>query len=219
MQVAEVRQILSLLTREAGADVAGLWRTAEGMSSGQFRAYIIDAFPEVVLPYSASAADVGVELYESSPTTSRGFTAVQGDTPPAARLATSAEWALNTGNATTALTLLNGVGERAVMDGLRSSILTNVDRERGARWARHASANACPFCRMLATRDDYLTEKTAGFKSHDSCHCIPTPVRPGGSADRPAYIDKWTAEYNQARKDAGSGDTTAILNAWERSLR
>ena len=47
-------------------------------------------------------------------------------------------------------------------------MLANVESEPGARWARYASANACGFCRMIATRhvgDNatfYTSEQAAG---------------------------------------------------------
>ena len=220
MIVDDVRAILGLLSREAASDLSAVWANADpSWSSADFRAYVEAAFPELVLPYSAAAADVGVEMYETAATTSDGFVAVEGDLPSAERLSGSARWALDAGMGDGAVALLSGAADRAILDGLRDTITTNVGREPGARWARYASATACPFCRMLATRDDYLSESTAGFKSHDNCHCIPTPIRPGGDVDRPAYVDRWKDEYQQARKSAGSGDPKAIVAAWGRLIR
>lgn len=182
MEPAEVRSVLAILEREVTVDLSALWRAAEGRSSDEFRRYVIDAFPEVVLPYSAIAADVGVEMYETAPTTSDGFVAVEGELPPAERLTESATWALNVGAAESALTLMTGSATRAVFDGLRDTVLTNVDREPGARWVRHASANACGFCKMLATR--HVGQNATFYSSEDAAGGVVGRGREMSEADR-----------------------------------
>ncbi len=218
MDLSESRQILGLLSREGKQDVRRLWSSADpSWSSDQFRRYVIDGYPDVVLPYSATAADVGVDLYESYPTTTSGFVAVPGELPPVARLESSASWALdNFGEG--GLDLLSNSAVRAIFDGMRSTILTNVGRE-GGRWSRQPSFRSkCGFCRMLATRDNYLSEASAGFKAHDSCACMPVPARPGGDIDRPAYIEKWQADYYQIRRDTGSRNPKIIAAEWDRRI-
>lgn len=220
MTIDEVRAILFELGLQLDADLSDLWAAAGGLPSAEFRSVIIDAFPEIVLPHSATAADVAAEWYDSTPTGSVGFRVQQGALPTVERLASSVQWALNVGNAETGLTLLQGSGQRGVLDGARDTILTNVAAEPGARWARHASANACSFCRMLTTRADvYRSRSTADFKPHDDCHCIPVMVRPGQSYTPAPYVAQWEKQYVQARRDAGSSDPKAILNAWDRALR
>ncbi|MDJ0010106.1 hypothetical protein [Gordonia alkanivorans] len=152
MTPTEVRGLLNELDRRLGAEVALMWRAASvNLSSNEFRALVIDAYPEIVTPYAAAASELGVEWYDSAPSTTN-YQPVPGDLPSEERLTTSASWALNTGNSVTAVGLLQGSATRALFDGLRETVLENVDREPGARWARHASANACGFCKMIATR-------------------------------------------------------------------
>lgn len=55
---------------------------------------------------------------------------------------------------------LTGPVQRYVNDAARDTLSENADRE-GMRWARHASANACAFCRMLATRLAVFTSEEA----------------------------------------------------------
>lgn len=57
---------------------------------------------------------------------------------------------------------LTGPVQRYVNTSARDTLSGNADRE-GVVWARHASANACAFCRMLATRlAVYTSEDAAG---------------------------------------------------------
>lgn len=151
MTPSEVRALLAELDRRLGVELARFWRTLAESDPTQFRALVIEAYPEIVTPYAATAAELGAEWYDSAPTTTT-YRAVSAAPASVERLAKSAAWALNVGTAETALPLLNGSASRALFDGLRDTVVENVAAERGARWARHASANACGFCRMLATR-------------------------------------------------------------------
>lgn len=145
--------MLGELDRRMGTEVAGFWRSlAERVPSSEFRRLMIEAFPEIVTPYVSAAADLGAVWYDSQPSTNARFTATPAELPPVERLQGSASWALAVGNGEQAIALLTGSAERALFDGLRDTVVDNATREPGARWARHASANACGFCRMLATR-------------------------------------------------------------------
>lgn len=123
---------------------------------------------------------------------------------------------------------LSGATQRYVTTVARDTITENAERE-GVRWARHAKPDACAFCRLLATRGpDYLTKESAQFVVgqngrtrgdrkigelyHDDCGCIPVPVRGGDSYEPPAYVSRWTTQYNDAY-DAGEGDFRSILRA------
>jgi hypothetical protein len=126
------------------------------------------------------------------------------------------------------ITRLSGATQRYVTTAARDTIVENSDRE-GVRWARHAQPDACAFCRLLATRGpDYLTKESAQFVVghkgrlrgdrkigelyHDDCGCEPVPVRAGDSYEPPAYVVRWTTQYNDAYDD-GKGDFKSILSA------
>ena len=97
----------------------------------------------------------------------------------------------------------SAIAERAIFDGFRDTITANADREPGARWARHASANACGWCRMLATREAVYTSAHAagdGNRYHDHCHCMAVVVRPGQTYTPPPYVAQWDDDYKEARK-------------------
>ena len=220
MEPTEVQELLAGLNRYLAEDLAGIWGAASSLASPDFRDVIVDAFPEVVLPYAAAASEVAAEWYDSTPTTNAGYRVIQSELPAAERLTASAQWALDVGTPETGLQLLQGSAERGVLDGARTTVLDNVNAELGASWARYASATACAFCRLMSIRGAvYRSKRAASFQSHDSCHCIAVPVRPGGSHTQPDYVSQWEKQYIQARRDAKSGDPKAILNAWDRALR
>lgn len=216
----EIRALLDELGRRLGDDVAKFWRTISGsVSSDEFRSMIVSAYPEIVTPYAASAAELGAEWYASQPSTSK-YRPKVGDLPTVGRLEGSASWALAVGSGDAAVTLLQGAATRALFDGLRETVMTNVSAERGAKWARHASANACGWCRMIATRHVgdaatfYSSESDAGGdgnRYHDHCHCFATAIRPGQSYEPPAYVEKWNGDYKAAAKESGDPKVIARL--------
>lgn len=156
---AERQYILSQIGRAAEADLKTLWQQAEALPSNEFARFIIEAFPELADPYAALAADAAAVWYDDSPTPSV-YVATPGPLPVAEQLTSSATWALGA-TGTEGLTRLQGTLQRTVFDAARDTVLHNVDSEPGARWARHASANACAFCAMAATRGAVYTSKAA----------------------------------------------------------
>lgn len=173
---------------------------------------MLDAFPELAVAYSAVAADMAATWFEMSAPTSP-YIAVAAPPVPVERLAKTAEWALGaTGE--DGLARLDGSLQRAVFDGARNTIVLNVDRT-GSRWARHARADACAFCRLLATRGAaYKSSETAAKAYHDACRCIAVEIRDGQSYEPPDYVQAWDDEYAKARANAGRGDAKSILSAW-----
>lgn len=211
---AERQEVLTDLSTLAIRDLVAVWRRSSRVDV-EFAELITAAFPEIATAYAGTAAELSAQWFlESAP--APAFTPAVA-VPNVEALASSAQWALGA-EGEVALDRMSGSIQRAVFDGARETTLINVAREPGAKWARYASANACPWCRMMATRRAvYLSSETA-LKSHDSCHCVAVEVRPGGSYDLPDYVEKWEDEYAQARDLAGSGDPKAIQAAWRRLL-
>lgn len=161
VSLTERREVLEDLNRLAVADIVDLWRDASGLdlSSPQFRQVMIDNVPELIVPSMATAADHAATWYEDS-APELSFTASPAALAPAEQLSASTAWALySSGDA--ALSLMAGFTERAIFGAARDTITENVSRERGSTWARHASANACGFCRMLATRGAVYASEAA----------------------------------------------------------
>lgn len=171
--------------------------------------YVVDAFPEVVSPYIGEAADLSVVWYDSMATTP--YRATPAPLPPVQQLQRSAGWTLAQ---RASVELLTGSAQRYLYNGSRNTVRENVRREPRARFARYASATACRFCQMLTTRDGVYSEETADFQAHDNCRCLGVPVRPGGSFDRPAYMDKWQEDYQEAAKLADSTSLPDLMKAY-----
>lgn len=156
----ERQYILAQVTRIGADQLNKLWAQASRLSDIDFATFITEAFPELVDPYSAAAADLATDWYNQSPSLSN-YTAVPGPLPLAEQLTKSASWALG-GDGTKALDRMQGTLQRAINDSARDTIVYNTEFEPGARWARHASANACAFCKLMATRGAvYRTEADA----------------------------------------------------------
>lgn len=207
----ERQYLLNQIGRIAEADLNRLWAQAETLSTDAFLAFVSQGFVELVDPYHQAAGQLAANWFEDALPAST-YVAAVADPLPTEKLTSSARWALG-GDGVQALSRLQGTLQRAVFDGARQTTLLNVDRT-GSRWARYASANACAFCRLLATRGaDYRSEKTAATDVHDHCHCLPVEDR-DNSYEPPVYIEQWQAEYVAARDAAGSGDPNQILTAW-----
>lgn len=156
----ERQYILGQVTRLGAEQLDRLWAQASALTDLDFASFVTQAFPELVDPFAAMAADLAATWYDESPTTT-DYTAVSGPLPVAEQLTASATWALGA-DGTKALDRLQGTMQRAINDSARETVVLNTEFEPGARWARHASANACAFCKLMATRGaTYRTEADA----------------------------------------------------------
>ncbi|MFD7045700.1 hypothetical protein [Rhodococcus jostii] len=161
VSLSEQRAILTELHRLGAADLAALWRLAHNAGDG-FE-FLVEAFPELVAQYGVTAAELSALWYqEAAP--HLAYAAVPAALPTLEQYAQSAKWALSAADSTTALDRLSGTLQRSVWGMARETTLLNADTEPGARWARHASANACEFCRMAATRGAVYTSKASATR-------------------------------------------------------
>lgn len=157
------------------------------------------ALPEIVTPHAQAAAEITAQWYqEINPASTFEATPVVDLAPQ--RLDKSVDWALYAPGQATPLDRLAGSSKRMVSDASRDTVTTNAATE-GIRWARYASANACSFCRVLATRGAVYTSQTASLKSHDHCRCIAVPEPAGSTYTPPDYVKTWQQDYLNARKD------------------
>lgn len=213
---SERRETLDELTRLAARDLRGVWSRATALDTASFAPFIIDAFPEVTLPYTEIAAQLAATWFELSAPESP-YIAITASPVPVEKLVKSAEWALDA-TGTDALPRLEGTLDRAVYDGARETTRVNVERT-NSRWAVHARPQACPWCRMMATRGAvYKARATALSSCHDNGHCVAIEIRRRGQYTPPAYMEKWEDEYVKARANAGSGDPKAIQSAWRQVI-
>jgi hypothetical protein len=216
----EFQGVLADVTTVAQSDVVAVWRTASGLPAVEATAFMVDATPLIVGEYATVSSGLAADFYNGLDPES-SFTAVPGDPPPVEQVQASTRWAMGplfTEVQVSPVVLLSGAVQRIIANTARHTIFDAVQSE-GARWARYASATACPFCRMLATRGAVYTSKdaAAGRKYHDNCRCLPVPLRGGQSFEPPSYVGKWQQQYAEAR-DGASGDTKTILNNWRKAI-
>lgn len=207
---AEVAAFQDLVTRLAGlaiADAVGLLRSVDSADAAQ----LLEVYPQLLDPYLAATAQLTAEWYHNlAPDT--GFPVQPADLPERGVLAANANWALTQADPVQAL---SGSVERQVFTVSRNTVLSNAERE-NVRFSRYASANACPWCRVLATRGAVYRSQQSAVKGHDNCHCIAVPDRPGSPYVPPDYVAGWLDEYNEARAQVG-GNLNDIVNSMRRS--
>jgi hypothetical protein len=213
----ERQYILSQVNVLAAEQISLLWSHAEALTDINFAAFVRQAFPDVVTPFAVTASDLAANWYDETPSPTN-YIAKPGPLPDPHQLESSADWALGA-NGRDAIARMQGTAQRAIFDSARDTTLYNVEHEPGSKWARHASANACVWCRMMSTRGAVFHTRKSAMKSHDFCHCVAIEVRPGGLRySPPAYVQDWNDQYQKARADAGSGDPKAIQASWRRLL-
>ncbi|TXH24933.1 MAG: hypothetical protein E6R06_10885 [Mycobacterium sp.] len=162
--------VLSDLSTEVIADLVALWRKYS--DDPEFAALLLAAFPEIIGPYTQAGALVSAQWYtEQAP--DLPYVATPHVDLPAERLSGSVSWALYAPGTATPLERLSGSVKRMIYDASRQTVLHNLqteygdppggsfDDEPGTRWARYASANACSFCRLMATRGAVYRSKAS----------------------------------------------------------
>ena len=188
-------------------------RTTDLLRSTQDVAVVQEAYPVVVDPFIAASGQVSAEWYRSLDPEAE-FPVEAAPPPARALLQTNVRWALTQLDPITALT---GSAERQVFSMSRDTVAANADRER-VRFARYASANACPWCRVLATRGAVYRAADLAVKGHDNCHCIAVPERGGNTYTPPDYVAGWLDDYNTARGEVG-GNLDDIVNYMRRTTK
>ena len=233
--VSERQEILDDVSTVAIRDLVGAWRSLS-LTDLDFAEVMTATFVEIANNYSGVAADLAATWYvESAP--SIAWEPLVAPGPSVEALTNSASWALGA-DGEKALNRMSGTLQNSVFTGARDTIVLNVEQEPGARWVRHARADACAFCRLLATRNDnprywYKSAQSAidvvgrrghqrGNRAvgatgyHDHCRCMAVEVRPGSGYTPPDYVKAWNDEYAKARANAGRGDLNSILSAWRK---
>ena len=199
-EAANFQQLLLKLGGLAVGAVGTMWNNASDSQQ------IKEAYPFVVDPFIAASATLSAQWYEDL----NPDAAFATEIPPvveASVLEKSVGWALGQADP---LSALMGSTERRVFTASRDTIVSNARRE-GVRFARYASANACPWCRVLATRQAVYSSAENAVRGHDKCHCLAVPVRDGDSWTPPDYVRQWTQDYNDARDEVG-GNLNDIVN-------
>ena len=210
-EVSKFQELLTTLSAKAIIAVTALWNQYAGSDDTTRWKALQDAYPDLVTPFLGAAAVLSEEWYSSLDTAS--LYPVQAATPTSAdTLAANVTWAMTQADIVGALT---GSTQRQVFTTSRSTIVANARREK-VKFARYASANACSWCRVLATREAVYSTAENAIKGHDLCHCIAVPVRGDNIYTPPDYVKQWTQDYNDAR-DAVGGNLNDIVNHMRRN--
>ena len=166
MDPAELRSALVDLNALMVSDLAALWRAVDGQDVEFLRDALQAEVPGVVDPYLAKAGDITADWYEAQ-APDLNYVARPAALVDEGQLQATARWAAGTvltKSPASPLDLLAGSMQRALFNESRETIVENAEVEPGARWARHASANACEFCRMVATRGAVYTSESAASR-------------------------------------------------------
>lgn len=112
------------------------------------------------------------------------------------------------------LSRLAGSASRMINDASRDTVTTNAAKQ-GIKYARYASANACAFCRVMASRGEVFNSaqsaiyvvgmhgkprgtRQLGEKWHDCCRCVAVPVPEGETYTPLDYVQQWEQDYTDA---------------------
>lgn len=206
--VSEFQSLLSGLAADLIERAEKLAAAVARLDRAEALAFITEAFPELVTPYLAASADVTATWYDAQDPAA-GFIAEPAELAPVDELGASGRIALLEDDPVAAVARS---AEKHLFQTSRRTVRKNAKRE-GVRWARHASANACGFCRILAIRGPAYSSEKAATRGHDNCHCIAVPVR-GGAYEPAPYVEQWKRDYKQAIKD-GARTPGEIANAMD----
>jgi hypothetical protein len=204
-EVSNFQRLIAQLSAAAVNAAAALFRATASVEE------LKEAYPELVDPYLAGAAEMTAEWYASLAPES-DFAVDVPELTPLEALRASTGWALKQFDPVTAI---SGSTERRVFTTSRNTVHLNAEREH-VRYARHASANACPWCRVLATREPVYHSADNAVKGHDNCHCVAVPIREGSDWEPAPYVRGWMNEYQTARREVG-GNLNDIVNHMRRT--
>lgn len=183
------------------------------------RGPLAELLTELVHDFGPMAASLGADWYDdlrAAADVPGSFEATLPSLLPDDRIESSAQWAAAAAwtDADKALRDASAVLDRALADQDRSAVEHNIGRDPAApRYARYASANACAFCALNATRGAvFRSEDTAATKYHDHCRCVAVPVWSPSDYEEAPYVAGWRDAYYDATKAAGRGaDASTIL--------
>lgn len=213
------------LTTLAIRDLVTLWGSLDTADATATAVALRAALPELVQSYGSVAASLAADFYDDlreQANVRSEYTTVLADPPPAEKIAVLARWAAGplfsgTPDPELVLSRLSGGVQRSVAGVDRGTIELNTTRDPSApRYARHASANACAFCALIASRGPvYHTETAAGGRYHDHCHCIAVPD--WGDYQPAPYVARWERAYTDATRSGARG-TAEVLAHMRRTL-
>lgn len=225
----ELQDTLTRLTETQADVITQQFNASSTLSAEQVRDFYLYAYPDLVQEMGAVAELVTTEWYAglnpdsyyqpvAAPVAPGWADALQRDVRWAAGLL----FGVNDAAPNQFLTRLVGAGTRHLFTRSRDTVTFNTERE-GVRWARHAHADACPFCRLSASRGPvYSSGKMAGgdpgHRYHNHCRCVAVPVRTSTPYTPPKYQLEWEADYNRIADELETTDRDQVVNHWRQLI-
>ena len=163
------RRAQAALSSRAVADLRKVWPRLLTMSPDKTAEALALVLAEVTDKYGPASAAIAAEWFEEMRDTAGmagSFRATAASTPSTERLEILARWGVGplfgaSPDPVTALNLVSGGLARQVLSVGRDTLMESIASDpAGPTYARHASANACAFCAMLATRGPVYTSET-----------------------------------------------------------
>ena len=168
----KVRRAQASLAYRARLEVVTVWPKIAALPPERIAVVMAELLQEVAQRYGSGAASIAADFYDelrSAAGATGSFAADPSELPPLERYEALSRWGVgpmfgSSPNAALALSLMTGGLERIVLNTGRDTISDAVALDpSGPRYARHASANACAFCAMVASRGPvYRSEVSAG---------------------------------------------------------
>lgn len=168
---AERQRLLAGLSTLTKRDLAAIWAKLNLAKPDRLAEPLAQVLAEIADKYGAAAASLAADWYDEAradaAVTGR-FAAVLAAPPDTDRVTALARWGVGplfgaNPDGAAALSLIVGGLQRIVVDQARDTTFGSVAADPARpRWARHASANACAFCALMASRGAvYATERDA----------------------------------------------------------
>ncbi len=177
---SEQQAAYSALSKLSQRDLATIWAKLSLGKPAKLADTLTEILDALVSRYGQAAASLAADWYEEARAAagvSGSFAATAAPLPDVDRVGALSRWGVGPlfgaePNGALALSLLSGGLQRLVTGmGRQTTELSVATDPQVIGYARHASANACAFCRMLATRGDdfrYTSEQSAGFVTGES---------------------------------------------------
>ena len=209
-ELSDYWSIIDQINRMAQADFVGLWRALEGQDKETLFRGLQAGVPEIVDLYRNAQADAAMVFY--SETQGVGYSRAAATTAGRineAQLEQMLRYAVFGKGVTSPVGLISGVIQQMVLGGGRD-YANEAFAQAGVGWYRAARADACAFCRMLATRGatewmPYTSANAAfskggpsGYQYHKHCRCIPVLA---SEYKVPEYVNAWAETYYRASEE------------------
>lgn len=172
------RRAQAALSARATADLRKVWPRLLTMRTDSMAEALALVLEEVADKYGSASAAIAAEWFEEMRDTAGmtgSFRASAAAMPSTERLEVLARWGVGplfgaSPDPVAALHLVSGGLSRQVLGVGRETLMESIASDPASpTYARHASANACAFCAMLATRGAvYTSESSARSVSGES---------------------------------------------------